>query len=502
MIGKKKSLQPTLFVPGNIRDFIPDDHILVKVNKILKLDWLEDAVSDKYCKTNGRPSIAPEVALRLMLAGFFLGIVHDRKLMRETQVNMAIRWFAGFNLTDTIPNHSSLSKIRSRWGEELFTTLFEKIAKQCIDAGLVSGETVHIDATLIRADVSWESLSRNHAQNVIDENKVEEDSEDKNNDDSKPERRGRPAIKQKLPKKKSSTDPDASLSTNCRTKAMIPCFKQHTAVDDKEGIVVDIDVQTGDDSEGKRLPEVVQRVEKITERRLENLTADSGYAYGENYKFLEERKTNAIIPPQKSGRRKNEKMPLSRFKFNELKNHFICPAGKKLNQKSVKENKTLYKAKISDCKNCKLRSRCFGESGKCRTISITNGYTSLLRARRKKDQGWGKAECKLYGRHRYQVEGIHGEAKSCHGFSRAMRRGRVQVLVQALMTAAVINLKRLAKFAEGQNSSRKTYAASILKQLWAILKEIFVRCEFKQISKQIFPISKKNGNRNIFPAAA
>jgi transposase len=502
MIGKKKSLQPTLFVPGNIRDFIPDDHILVKVNKILKIDWLEDAVSDKYCKTNGRPSIAPEAALRLMLAGFFLGIVHDRKLMREAQVNMAIRWFAGFSLSDKIPDHSSLSKIRSRWGEELFTILFEKIVRQCIDAGLVSGETVHIDATLVRADVSWESLSRNHAQNIIDKNEENKNTDNKNHDNDKPKKGGRPATKQKLPKKKSSTDPDASLSTNCRTKAMIPCFKQHTAVDDKKGIVVDIDVQTGDDSEGKRLPEVVERVEKRTEKKLENLTADSGYAYGENYKFLEERKTNAIIPPQKSGRRKSEKMPLRRFKFNELKNHFTCPAGKKLTQKSAKGNKTLYKAKISDCKNCKLRNRCFGKSGKCRTISITNGYTSLMRARRKKDQGWGKVECKLYGRHRYQVEGIHGEAKSCHGFSRAMRRGRVQVLVQALMTAVVINLKRLAKFAEGQNSPEKSHAEAILRQLRAILKEIFAICEFKQISEQLFQIPKKNGSRNIFPAAA
>jgi transposase len=108
-------------------------------------------VAESYCSDNGRPSIDPEAALRLMLAGFFAGIVHDRKLMREAQVNLAMRWFAGYRLHEELPNHSSLTRIRQRWGEERFKRIFQRTVAACIKAGLVDGETVHVDATLMRA---------------------------------------------------------------------------------------------------------------------------------------------------------------------------------------------------------------------------------------------------------------------------------------------------------------------------------------------------------------
>ena len=130
---------------------IPNDHILKLVDKAIDLSWLRKEVSDCYNEAMGRPSIDPESALRLMLAGYFQGIVHDRKLMREAQVNLAIRWFAGFRLHEVLPEHSSLTKIRQRWGAEKFKRIFQKTVKMCIDAGLVNGETVHIDSTLIRA---------------------------------------------------------------------------------------------------------------------------------------------------------------------------------------------------------------------------------------------------------------------------------------------------------------------------------------------------------------
>jgi len=83
-------------VTGSLEDLIPSDHVLRRVDKILDLSWLREEVRENYCETNGRPGIDPEAAVRLMLAGFFAGIVHDRKLMREAQVNLAIRWFAGY----------------------------------------------------------------------------------------------------------------------------------------------------------------------------------------------------------------------------------------------------------------------------------------------------------------------------------------------------------------------------------------------------------------------
>src|SRR5437773_741893 len=120
MIGRQERWQEDLFVAGPLRDLIPEDHILKRVDRVVDLAWLREDVSVLYDTERGRPGIDPEAALRLMLAGLFLNIVHDRKLMREAQVNLAIRWFAGYRLTDTLPDHSSLTRIRQRWGEDRF----------------------------------------------------------------------------------------------------------------------------------------------------------------------------------------------------------------------------------------------------------------------------------------------------------------------------------------------------------------------------------------------
>jgi transposase len=114
MLGQRDRKQPELFVAGSLRELIPDDHILARVDKVLDLSWLTDEVAECYSDRTGRPGIDPEVAIRLMLAGFLLGFVHDRRLMREAQVNLAIRWFIGYGLHEALPDHSSLTRIRQR----------------------------------------------------------------------------------------------------------------------------------------------------------------------------------------------------------------------------------------------------------------------------------------------------------------------------------------------------------------------------------------------------
>ena len=103
----------------------------------------------------------------MMLAGLLLGIVKDRRLLREARVNLAIRWFAGYDLHEKLPDHSSLSRLRKRWGAARFERIFQRTVLACVEAGLASGDVVHVDATLIRADVSWESLVRVHSSAVV-----------------------------------------------------------------------------------------------------------------------------------------------------------------------------------------------------------------------------------------------------------------------------------------------------------------------------------------------
>lgn len=438
MLGHQKRWQEDLFVAGPLSSLIPDDHILKQVDKVLDLSWLRAEVGDLYCSTNGRPSIDPESALRLMLAGFFHGFVYDRKLMREAQVNLAIRWFAGYRLDEKLPDHSSLTKIRRRWGAERFKKIFLRTVQSCIEAGLVNGETVHVDATLIRADVSWESLTTEHAQTVLKENESEDDI---------PKGRGRPSRKTTKPKKYSTTDPDATMTTSSNSFHMEPFYKQHGAVDDHCGVVVDVDITTGQDSEGRQLPDQVKRIEENTGRKIETVTCDSGYAHGKNFEYLENKNIDAVIPPQKQNS-KPKRLPARLFKYDSKHMIVTCPAGKTLTKRSENKQGWAYRSQAKDCKNCKLKNRCLSENVRSRTILISNGYEALVRARRRHRRPDDKF-VKTYRRHRWKVEGMHGEAKTQHGLRRAVRRGLANVAIQAYLTAAVINLKRLAKYAGG-----------------------------------------------------
>lgn len=440
MIGKQDRDQRTLFIAGDLADFIPEDHILKQVHKVLDLSWLYQAVAGSYCLDNGRPGIDPEAAVRLMLAGFFAGIKEDRKLMREAQVNLAMRWFAGYRLDEPLPNHSSLTRIRQRWGEDLFRQIFTRTVGACLKAGLVNGETVHIDATLIRADVSWESLTKMHAEHVWEANTPEEQPSDA---EGPPPTGGAANQKKGEPKKSSPTDPDATLTTSRHNYPMEPAYKQHTVSDDRMGVIVDVAITTGEASEGQRLLETVERVKAATGVAVRTVTADAAYAHPTNYESLEQRGIQAVIPPQLQ-RARGTHLPSQRFKYDARRDVVRCPQGKILKRSSHQDNGWLYRACTQECRVCPLRTRCFSAKASARTILIVDGYEALLRARRRKQQGWTPEWETLYQRHRWRVEGAHGEAKTQHALRRAARRGLWNVAIQVYLTAVVMNLKRLA----------------------------------------------------------
>lgn len=136
MLGRRARVQGELVFAGSLRELMPGAHVLVRVDRVLDLGWLRAEVSECYAAGSGRPGIDPEAAMRLMLAGLRLGIVHDRRLMREAAVNIAIRWFAGDGLTEALPDHASLTRIRQRWGAERFRRVFTRTVEACVAAGL------------------------------------------------------------------------------------------------------------------------------------------------------------------------------------------------------------------------------------------------------------------------------------------------------------------------------------------------------------------------------
>jgi transposase len=428
VLGRKERGQLELFITGSLRQLIPDDHILARVDRVLDLSWLPDEVAGLYCADNGRPGIDPEVAVRLMLAGVLLGIVHDRKLMREAQVNLAIRWFIGYGLHEGLPDHSSMTRIRQRWGAERFRHIFERTVKACVDARIATGEIVHVDASLIRADVSWESLVERHVEAVARAN----------DDDEEVQKKGRQSGRYK---KVCITDPDATMATNARNRRLEPAYKQHAVVDDVRGVVLDVEVTTGEVNEGQVVLERIDAAAAITGRAIRTATADAGYAYGKVYGGLERRGIDPLIPakaePIKSP------VPLRRFRYDAKHDIAKCPRGKVLRPgKQIPHGRFFY-ARARDCSRCPMASLCLSKGRANKAVVISDEHPALLRARRRRER-WSDEDQRLYPRHRWRSEGFHGEAKTWHGLARAIRRGLQNMRIQAFLTAAAVNLKRLA----------------------------------------------------------
>lgn len=429
MLGRKERNQLELFITGSLRQLVPDDHILARVDRVLDLGWLRDEVADLYCADNGRPGIDPEAAVRLMLAGFLLGLVHDRRLMREAQVNLAIRWFVGYGLHEALPDHSSLTRIRQRWGAERFRRIFHRTVKACVAAKIAAGEVVHIDASLIRADVSWESLVERHVDQVDRANQTP---------DQDAEKQGRQTGKYK---KVSLTDPDATMATNARNRRLEPAYKQHAAVDDLRGVILDIEVTTGEINEGQRIIGQVDATMATTGVAITTVTADAGYAYAKVYGALERRGIDALIPTKAEPIR--SPVPLRRFRYDAQHDIVKCPRGKILRPGNPVAHGRFFYARKRDCDRCALASICLSKGRTSKGLVISHDYPALLRARRRRER-WSAADQRLYQRHRWRSEGFHGEAKTWHGLARAVRRGLQNMRIQAYLTASAVNLKRLA----------------------------------------------------------
>ena len=453
MQGRKDRWQEDIFVACSLTELIPDDNLLKRVDHVLDLSWLHEELRDCYCQNNGRASIDPESALRLMLAGYLEGVTHDRTLLRRAQTDIAIRWFAGYRLHEVLPDHSSLTRIRQRWGEERFRRIFKRTVRECVRAGLVDGKTVHVDATLVRADVSWESLVAEHVEQVLEENEAAEADGETGH---RPRRRpGRPRTRPAKCKKRSKTDPDATMATSSHKRRLEPCYKQHTVVDDKVGVITDAVLTTGEASENLELLAQLERAEEQTGMKVEAVTADAGYGRAKNYAVLEQRGVKAVIVPQREPRTAS-KLPLRRFKYDSKHKTVRCPGGKTLRRQGEEptDKGWIYRARACDCRQCPLRKRCVSKTASVRTVLIVDGYEALLRARRSRSRGWDEERRELYRRHLWWAEGRNGEAKTRHGLARAVRRGQWNVAIQSYLTAAVMNLKRLAAALAGKPGFR------------------------------------------------
>jgi len=150
--------QPQLFSMVQIEKLVPESHLLRKVDQVLDLNFVREQTKEFYCANNGRPSVDPEVFIRILLIMYLYNVRSDRQVCEELQFNLAYRWFCKLSLEDKVPDHSSLTRIRDRLGEKTFKKIFDRIVKLCLEKGLATGEKVMMDGSLIDANASLYSL--------------------------------------------------------------------------------------------------------------------------------------------------------------------------------------------------------------------------------------------------------------------------------------------------------------------------------------------------------
>src|SRR3954447_6056007 len=156
MMGKKdRSFGP--LPPVSLEDLVPPDHFYRHLERVLDLAFVRELVRETYADI-GRPSIDPVVFFKMRLILFFEGLRSERQLLRVVADRLSLRWYLGYDLAEPLPDHSSLTRIRERYGLAIFRHFFETIVAQCVEAGLVWGEELSIDATKVAANAAMDSL--------------------------------------------------------------------------------------------------------------------------------------------------------------------------------------------------------------------------------------------------------------------------------------------------------------------------------------------------------
>jgi len=385
----------------SLEEFIPKDHYIRRLDRVLDLSFVHEVVRDRYCQDNGRPSVDPEVVIRLFLLQAVEGIASVRRLMQRVHVDLSYRWFIGYRIDEKLPDHSTLSKALDRFGDEVFNDLFERSVQQCQESGLIEGKVLHVDATTIRAD--------------LDVNRVN---------------------------KSDSSDKDARFG-RFPDGRKLPGYKQHAVVDGRSRVVVDVSVSPANESEGSKAVSAVDEAVQRTGVKAEVVCADSAYASGANRAAFEERGIRLVSPPRLPRNHSGTQyFTIEEFTYDATRDLFVCPAGQMLHQVGSfagHPDRRKYRASIKACRDCVLKPQCTRAVQRCLNVSIHHAALVRLRADSKTE-----SFRQMYRARAPVVEGVFAEAKQWHGLRRAWRRGLTKMSVQCFLIAAVINFKRLA----------------------------------------------------------
>jgi transposase len=478
MMGtKQRQFAPLIHI--SLEELVPADHFYRHLEQVLDLSFVREFVQQTYA-SKGRPSIDPVVFFKLQLVMFFEGIRSERLLMRHAADRLSVRWYVGYDLNEPLPDHSSLTRIRERYGVEVFRRFFEQIVEQCQEEGLVWGKELYIDATKVQANASCDSVKPRFAVEAHLVNLFATEEEEQPTS-SAPTKEREPEIPTPLPAalaeetrheliqcnearhdwleqwgvqdrsvsgrnyqrvadlQVSTTDPDATI--------MLPKdgahlgYQTHYVVDGgKARIILAALGAPAEVMENQPMLDLIFRTCFRWKLRPRQVTGDAKYGTEDNIVGLEGQHIRAYVALTDLEQRTGF-FPPSRFRYEAERDIYVCPAGKELHlfPAHSTERQLRYRARAKDCNHCPLKAQCTtSKQGRslCRSV-----HEEVLD--RVKGYHATEAYKKAYRKRTVWVEPLFAEGKDWHGMRRFRLRRLWRVNCEALMRAAGQNLKRL-----------------------------------------------------------
>ena len=472
----KKHFTEKLFTHFQLSDRVPPDNFYRRLKETLNLQWLYKA-TEKYYGTEGQPSIDPVVFFKLMLVGYLENLGSDRRIINTVSMRMDMLFFIGYDIDEPLPWHSTLSRTRQLYGEELFKQLFQEVLKQCINKGMVAGRRQVMDSVAVKANASMDSLVEKEilddASAFADELNREDqrdtpanDNNDENNDSDKTVNAARNKAVQLhhqwkakaykgMPKRKhskfvsnhthySSTDTDARVSVKPGKPRQLNYLAQ-VSVDTAHHVITQIQTDHADKKDSQCLPSLLNNtIDNLKQEGLliEEVFADAGYSSGEALKALEENNITGYIPnfgqykPTRQG-----------FTYDKDNDRYVCSEGKYLPFKKIITTSLGYKMKVyrssaKDCGPCPLRSICIGKSDfKKIDDSVDKPFYDRMHARMEKIN-----RQKIKRLRSSSVEPVLGTLVNFLAMRRVNTRGIKQANKCIIMSAVAYNLKKLMKW--------------------------------------------------------
>jgi transposase len=428
-----------LFYYFRLEDQVPETHLLRLIEKHISFAFVREKLKASYSDT-GRPSIDPELLLRILLIGYLYGITSERKLVEELRMHLAWRWFTGLGFDQEIPHHSTFSKNRhGRFQESrLFEELFGQIVLQCVEVGLVQGQHLSVDGSFVEANASKESripreqlaevamvnhTVRQYLVELEQQNPVEE-----------------PVHKQE---QVSTTDPDSTYATKGGTPARLGYYDNYL-VDNHSCVIVGVQATAARMSqETVAAQDMLARFAQWQGREPESVAADTTYGNGEFLQWLADRSITPYMRTRDSALRKNNPgYGPERFTYQPASNTYRCPAGEQLNYVglNVRNRAHAYIGSAKRCGACSQKTQCTTGRYKYLAIHIHEGVRQRARELAQTPE-FAKAQ-----RQRKKVEALFAELKNQIGLRRLRLRRLKFVREQFFLAAAAQNIKRLVRF--------------------------------------------------------